>query len=326
MGFQEFDRGIKSEQIRREREIREMRELESEILCRWRESEVILGILRSIGGILLEVESREKWFKDECNYSGSSPRVSQIGNYQDPNEWFRVRVPELFERFGAAFVQERTGNGFETTRIVPVQMNDDFFAALLGGQKRLGHQVVHCPRTGFWFYEPRVRAFCPVNEGKMLILLSNYLVRCAGQMPPAVNVVPLMDLFRKGSLLQGIVDRAKVLLEADPCFFEGMTGRPRWVAGRRMEALPEPSPVLFLKDSVERREGATLSVGEVYQHYIRFCSERGIVRMDWGIFKSAVKEAFFELFNARMRHDIVERDGRQTHGWKHVGILGTPAV
>ena len=242
MGFSEFDRGISSETIRREKLLREKRELEDEIDLNWIESEQVLSLLRMVGTNPPDVSDRSRWFFKECLQLGESFKFSQWREYENPNQWFNLRFPEQVRKFGSPFFTQKIQKAPGLSMIVPLRLNEDFFAAALGGPGRLGHKLVFCPTTGFWFLDARFGAFCPVSEGKLEILLSNYLLRCAEQMPSRVEVLPLIDSFRRRTLLSHVVDRAKVLLEIDSSFFEGPTGRPRRIAGRVVEALLSPAP------------------------------------------------------------------------------------
>jgi len=77
--------------------------------------------------------------------------IPKTGNFYpnlDPNEFFKRRFPEQTDKFGQAF--------FGTE-----QLSADFFAAVLRGDKRLGHQVVwYAPEDTFYFHDFRVEAFC----------------------------------------------------------------------------------------------------------------------------------------------------------------------
>ncbi len=60
---------------------------------------------------------------------------------EDANTWFADQFPEAAERSGSAFLQTSFNDVDGLPRWLPVEMNVDFFAAALGGDKRMGHEL-----------------------------------------------------------------------------------------------------------------------------------------------------------------------------------------
>src|SRR5437870_68137 len=60
-----------------------------------------------------------------------------------PGEWFSFHFPDQARIYGAPFIElrEKHLHGFQT--ITPLSINLDFFAAVLGGDERLGHRVIY---------------------------------------------------------------------------------------------------------------------------------------------------------------------------------------
>src|SRR5438067_9483656 len=106
----------------------------------------------------------------------SSVVVDDVTN--DPNKWFADKFPEQAQQYGGAFLEGTWTDADGLKRFIPAYLNEDFFAAILGGNTELGHQVVWCiQEETFYFFDYRVDAFCPTTEEKLKLLLSNYLVR-----------------------------------------------------------------------------------------------------------------------------------------------------
>jgi hypothetical protein len=116
----------------------------------------------------------------------------------DPNKWFADKFPEQVVQYGAAFMEGTWTDADGLTRLIPVHMNDDFFAVALGGDKSSGHQVVWFPQEEtFYFFDYRVDAFCPTTEEKLKLLLSNYLIRCSQDCGCLVDISNLVVKFRQ---------------------------------------------------------------------------------------------------------------------------------
>ena len=96
----------------------------------------------------------------------------------NPNDWFTAKFPEQAQQYGSAFMEGTYTDANGLKRFIPAYLNEDFFAAILGGDKELGHQVVwYPPEATFYFFDYRVEAFCVTTEEKLKVLLSNYLIR-----------------------------------------------------------------------------------------------------------------------------------------------------
>jgi len=321
MGYLDFERGISAETLRRQREVEATERVRSDMSQRWRESERILGILRTLGSLPGDIPGMEQWFskvrKLGLSESGYEPRTA--------SEWFEARFPEVVEQFGPAFFGE-IGQNLNGSRVeCPQLINEDFFAAAVAGERRLGHRVVHCPGDGFWFYDPRVTAFCPTSERKVELLLSNYLVKCAAALGRRVDAKLLVSAHRRPSVLAGIVNRSKTVLEAHPRFFEGSNAARKYANGRVLQPATVSAPEDFIHNAFTRAEGGSVIVGEAYQEFLRYCQMGDLTRVEFKEFKRVAKELVLEKFQIGLRHDIRTPEGRQTHGWKHIRLLPDPS-
>ena len=139
--------------------------------------------------------------------------------------------------------------------VLPHTINEDFFAAMLSGEKRLGHRMVHLPSEGFWFLDPKVGLFCPTTDQKVELLVSNYMVKCAEAMGGNVDSGPLLTVHRRSSVLSSIVKRARSVLEAEPRFFEGAGAPQRFLQGRILAPVASSSPAEFINRAIEPLPG-----------------------------------------------------------------------
>ena len=201
-----------------------------------------------------------------------SERNTADESANNPNDWFIDRFPEQAEQYGPAFMEGTYTDANGLTRTIPAYLNDDFFAAVLGGDRSLGHQVVWYPPEGTWyFFDPQVEAFCPTTEAKLKLLLSNYLIRCSQDCSGLVDIENLVVTFRQDAVLQRIVDKAKALSETDRLFFQGKDGQRRYIDGKYIEPNEEPSYRLFVKKTIVREPQATVSLQDAFHRYYEFC-------------------------------------------------------
>lgn len=321
MSFTEFDRGIPSAELKRRQEQAYAAARQRDMFSRWRESERILSILRSVKPVpeVITPGAMDHWYAEAEQYpspliketfSSDGPGTARIDS---PSEWFQARFPREVKIFGQPFLEETIDGRVSR----PILLNTDFFGSVLGGEKGLGHQVVFCPWESQWyFYDPVVEAFSPTTTAKLQILASNYLIKCAECFSNKATITPLLDEFRRPNILQGITYKAKSILEADRTFFEGPNGRPRYIEGHLIDPTSEPLHRLFLKEVMARQPGALLTVRDAFRHYSEFSRKKHLPALRMAEFKNEVSAIIHEEFNIRLRHDIRGEDGRATHGWR----------
>ena len=323
MSYKDFEQGIPGSSLQKwkEREAREL--LRREMTSRWQESERILGILRSTGSVTDSTEGVEAWFNEVRSYTGPLANPEQAPSWT-PSSWFGSRFPEIQERFGRAFFEETVVGPHGSPVIRGCVINEDFFAAMLGGEKSLGHRLVHLTGEGFLYNDPKVNAFANTSDQKVEILLSNYLIKCAESMGRNVDSKMLVKDYRRPSVLAGIVNRAKTVLEADPRFFQGVNGARRHAHGTIIQPATISAPEDFIHHAFTRSEGGSVIVGEAYQEFLRYCQMGNLTRVEFTEFKRVAKQIVLEKFQLGLRHDIRTPEGRQTHGWKHIRLLQEP--
>ena len=321
MSFSQFDKGMSSADLKRREEQANATARQRDMFSRWQLSEHILTILRPVKVTPDEItpEAMEQWYAEAEKY----PSPLQMDAFSSdglgttridtPNEWFRCRFPRQVKIFGQPFLEEIIDGRVSR----PILLNSDFFCSILGGEKALGHQVVFVPSENIWYYhDPVVEAFCPTTTAKLQILASNYLIKCAESFSNKATVIPLLDDFRRPSILQGVTYKAKSILDADRTFFEGPQGKARMIDGQRLDPTSEPPHRLFVWEGMARQPGAFLTVTDAFSHYSQFCRSRHLPALRMVEFKNEVSATIQELFNIRLRHDVPGEDGRATHGWR----------
>src|SRR5208282_572789 len=117
---------------------------------------------------------------------------------------------------------------------IPESVNDLAFAAILGSPC-VGCQLVYFQPEAQWYCSDcRIDgAFFPTSEDKLGLLVSHLLIQCSQRCHPLAAKAVLK--LRTPQTVKGIISTAKSLLEADAQFFQGESGRRRFIAGRYIE-------------------------------------------------------------------------------------------
>jgi len=237
----------------------------------------------------------------------------------DPNVWFASRFPEQTEQYGPAFMEGTWQDEDGLRHFIPAYLNEDFFSAILGGDKRLGHQVVYQAQEECWyFYDYRVDAFCTTTDQKLQLLLSNYLIRCSQACGALVDVSNLVVAFRKPEALAKIIDKAKAVLQADRCFFEGKYGHRRFIDGKYIDPRDPPAHEQFIKHAIVPEPSGTITLTDCYHKYFGYCRQNGTPPPTRVEFQAVVAAAIRSAFNIGLRHDVPGPNGKQANGW--IGI------
>ena len=232
----------------------------------------------------------------------------------DPRQYFQARFSEQIKRWGPAiFGSETFVNGRPV--FIPDSLNDLTLAAVIGGDRSLGHHVVfHPPESQFYYLDYRTdNSYCPTTEDKLGILASHYLIQSSQRCHPLAAKAILK--LRTPQTIKVILTTARTILEADGQFFAGKHGHRRLVDGRYIEPNDEPSYQVFVKMAIVREPSAKLTVGDAFHRYYQFCKENAMQPLTRSDFKELVAEVIREQYDLGIRHNIVGENGRHTHGW-----------
>lgn len=241
---------------------------------------------------------------------------------QTPSEWFSQRFIKQASTYGAPILEEQytiQEDGERVTRIRPLQLNEDFFAAVLGGKQRLGHQVVYyVPEGVFYFMDHREGAFVATTESKLQTLLSQYLIRCSEAMGDTVDIEKLFGELRDARSLNRIIQKAKSILAADESFFTGAAGHKRKIGGEVFDPTAEPPHKLFIREGMVVEPQQITTVKDAYQHFSRYCEIHGFTPVERKHFKSLIAEVVRGEFGLGLRNDLKVNGGRATSGWRGI--------
>jgi hypothetical protein len=230
---------------------------------------------------------------------------------QTPSAWFAAKFP-AHTRFGSAFLEAEYETAAGLTRLTALSINEDFFAAILGGNERLKHKVVFLvPERQFLFLDLRRGVFSATTEDQLKVLLSQLLLGCAAEMPPCVDLHNLFLTFRDDKVLSRIVRRAKAMLAVKESFFDNCP-YPR-------ERDHEDLALLFTRTTLTRASTGILTIHDCHESFTVFCKGRGIAPMGRKAFVMLMKGIIKEQFNRTVRNDLIPVPGsKQKSGWKGI--------
>jgi len=157
---------------------------------------------------VLKAEDRKKQKQNRGN-RGKKPRVVL------PSEWFEHRYPKVAQKHGKPLEVS-----WRDKKCTVKEINDDFFAALLGD---LGHRDAPTVRlTGrFYTYKKDSGVFENESDGAIEARISGLLKRCAREChSPSIDTTNLTFRLSNSARLGGVIKRARALLEKTESYFE----------------------------------------------------------------------------------------------------------
>lgn len=242
-----------------------------------------------------------------------------------PSEWFSQKFPDHAKTFGCPFLEmiQPMGEGFN--QISPISMNTDFFAAILGGDAKLGHQVVYLQsECQFYFLDVRENLWKPTIEEKLGNLLRALLMRCAEELPQNVHKLNLFLEFRSDKMIRAIVHRAKSILAADDSFFGPESGNVRHGQG---PDIYERVARAYVEQVLERQAGEVLTMNDAYVHFCEYLKSKKLPPVKRKEFKGLVAPAIHEQFELGVRNDLRDEAKGEWHsGWKGIRAMDLRTV
>ncbi|MCX6909598.1 MAG: hypothetical protein NTY01_16355, partial [Verrucomicrobia bacterium] len=194
-------------------------------------------------------------------------------------------------------------------------LNEDFFGGVVGGDPALGHNVVYyAPEQQWYFYDCRLGYYVPTTEEKLLVVLSQHLIRCAEAMPGVVVDVGMLFLpLRDEHNLKAIIRRARSINAADRTFFDN---RKRRSGDRILDPALEPPHKLFIREALAVEPERILTTNDCFNHYTAYCKIQQLEPAGRKPFTGLMAEAIHEQFGLGFRKDLIGEDGKYHRGWK----------
>jgi len=245
-----------------------------------------------------------------CNFAASESPAT-------PNEWFAQKYAEQIKKFGSPFLELNQALDEFTVQILPVSINVDFFAGVLGGRKELGHHVIYFEPEMQWYYLDSDGVYKPTNAEKLANLYRALMMKCASEMPGNVHKLNLFHEFRSDRGSKAVVQRAKSILAADASFFSTTSPHQRVQGSELHERLMR----VLVETMLERREDASLTVTEAYQAFCRLSEQRSLGHMKRSMFKEIMRDLIKDEFGLALRRDVPDALDKQQEAWKGVRLV-----
>jgi len=233
--------------------------------------------------------------------------------------WFAERFPDQAKQFGCPFLEmiETTCDGFN--RINPIDLNIDFFASILGGDKRLGHSVVYFEPEMQWFFKDSDTIFKPTSPEKLQNLYRGYMIRCAQETNSETDKLNLFREFRSDKVAKAVVHRAKSILAADSSFFSPTSPHQRLKGPELHEKLARK----YVDELLSAQSGQVLQLHDAYMAFCFFLKKRDLEPVKRSDFKAIVAPMIRDEFNVCLRNDLVVDGKPGNRGWKNVRLRQT---
>jgi hypothetical protein len=236
-----------------------------------------------------------------------------------PAEWFALKFPFAL-KFGCPFLEMRQTSCDGFNKVIPVAVNFDFMAGMLGGDSRLGHSVVYFEPEMQWYFKDRDGIFKPTSAEKLQNYYRAMLLRCAQELGGEVDKLNLFQEFRSDKTSRAVVQRAKSILAASPDFFSATSPYTRIRGIELHERLARK----FVEELLCAESGQVLYLADAYAHFTKLVKERNLEVVKRSEFKAMMVPLIQEQFGVRLRNDLVVDERSGVRGWKNVRLQTGP--
>jgi len=253
-----------------------------------------------------------------------------LGDYRasqelSPNAYFAQIYPNLVPDYGFPFVTtvRKTTDSSDMLKPRTEQLkgiNTLFFAALLGGDRRLGHDVIYfIPEGRFYFVDPLIACYVPTTEVKMRFYLTHVLQeRVWGY--DADDAQLILEQFCTPKVLDTIIDQAKALLGAERGFFKGPRAYPRLTVENQESADIAATVRSFIKNQIDTDETSILTITECMNGLKTYSQETGVSLPSIKEVKAIVQTNIRNIHGRGLRNDLVLPDKTCVVGWKGIRL------
>jgi len=238
---------------------------------------------------------------------------------QTPNQWFVQRYKSAYDNYGSPFLQLHESLDKFSDQVLPLSINIDFFASVLGGSKNLGHHVVYYEPEMLFYFLDADGMYKSVSQDKLMNQYRALLMKCAQDMPANVHKLNLVHEWRSDKVAKAVVNRAKSILLADSSFFSATSPHQR-IKGIELH---ERLLIKFCDELLTCEPGKILMLQDAYLAFCTLLKQRDLNPIKRSDFKAMVVPLIKGEYNVSLRNDLVV-DGRQgVRGWKNVRLNQT---
>lgn len=239
-----------------------------------------------------------------------------------PSAWFALRFQDQVKRFGSPFLEMRQSSCGGFSLITPVHINVDFFAAMLGGDAKLGHSVIYFePEMQFYYREPTQQLYKTTSAEKLQNYYRAIILRCLQEMGSEVSKISMFADFRSDKTAKAVVQRAKSILAAGPDFFSATSPHQRI---RGIE-LHERLARRFVEELLTSEPGRILMLQDAYATFCSMLKKQELNPLKRSDFKAVVTPLIRDEFNVGLRNDLVMGARAGIRGWKNVRLQSMPS-
>jgi hypothetical protein len=239
-----------------------------------------------------------------------------------PNEWFCQRYPIPFEKYGSPFLELVEPADNFTVQILPLSINIDFFAGVLGGRRDLGHHVIYFEPEMQWYFRDSDGIYKPTTAEKLGNLYRALMIKCAQDMLPNVHKLNLFHEWRSDHVVKAVVQRAKSILAANSTFFSATSQNQRIRGPELYERLIH----VLVETMLEPREGACLTVTQAYNAFCQLAQQRNLGQLKRSLFKELMRDLVRDTYGLALRNDVPDAQNRQQQAWKGLAVVEADAL
>ena len=154
--------------------------------------------------------------RTEGQHSDASRKKKKKRPGLTPSKYFSERFPNIVQKYGPAFSEEK-----RSERTYLAEINEDCFAAMLGFEGCPAAPTIYLIHEKcFYKYSTNAGIYVPVTEEQLQTNVSLYMNNMAQTFKATTRFRELGFKFRKNSVLQGIVKKARGILAMPSKFFE----------------------------------------------------------------------------------------------------------
>ncbi len=206
-----------------------------------------------------------------------------------------------------------------SVEILPVSINLDFFAGVLGGRRDLGHHVIYYQPEMDWYFKDCDGMYKTTSADKLATLYRSLIMKCASEMPGSVHKLNLFHEYRSDKTSKAVVQRAKSILAADSSFF-GAESENQRVRGVELH---ERIARKFVEELLTAAPGNVLLLADAYASFLNLAKQNNLDPLKRSDFKAMVVPFVQEKFAVCLRNDLKIDERSGVRGWKNVGMIQT---
>jgi hypothetical protein len=235
---------------------------------------------------------------------------------KNPNAWFGQRYKREVERFGSPFLELVEPMDAYSVQVMPITLNIDFFAAVLGGRSDLGHSVVYFEPDMQFYYLDSDGLYKATTGDKLANQYRAMMMKCCQDMPANVHKLNLVNEWRSDHVAKQVVNRAKSILAADSSFFSA-TSKNQRIRGIELH---ERLARRFVDELLTSEPGQILMLQDAYTTFCSLLKKHELNTLKRSDFKAIVTPLIRDEFNVALRNDLVVDGKAGIRGWKNVRL------